>query len=123
MPDSRIILAAAIVLATLIAAWPLRYELYGPYNMSHRNRFTGATCRVETAGRPSQQPGTSIATLLVVNHTNLIVDKRPPKTPPGTTFNAANDAGAQMTPSQPESPIKLLSVGPKPADHPPIRSN
>jgi hypothetical protein len=46
----------------------------------------------------------SIATLLVVNHTNLIVDKRPPKTPPGTTFNAVNDAGAEMTPSQPESP-------------------
>jgi hypothetical protein len=36
----------------------------------------------------------SIAILLVVNHTNLIIDKRPPKTPPGTTFNAVKDAGA-----------------------------
>jgi hypothetical protein len=31
----------------------------------------------------------SIATLLLINHTRLIVD---PQTPPGTTFNAAKDA-------------------------------
>ena len=35
----------------------------------------------------------SIATLLVINHTNLVVDRRPPPTPPGTTFNAVNGAG------------------------------
>ena len=59
----------------------------------------------------------SIAILLVVNHTNLIIDKRaPPKTPPGTTFNAVKDAGAEMTPSQPESPIKLPSLVPKPVE-------
>jgi hypothetical protein len=40
------ILAAAIVFATLLAGWLLRYEIYGPYNLNHRNRFTGATCRV-----------------------------------------------------------------------------
>jgi hypothetical protein len=45
--DSRVILAAAIVVATLIGAWLLRYEQYGPYNMIHRNRFTGATCNVD----------------------------------------------------------------------------
>jgi len=58
----------------------------------------------------------SIAILLVVNHTNLVIDKRPPKTPPGTTFNAVKDAGAEMTPSQPESPIKLPSLVPKPVE-------
>ena len=58
----------------------------------------------------------SIAILLVVNHTNLIIDKRPQKTPPGTTFNAVKDAGAEMTPSQPESPIKLPSLVPKPVE-------
>jgi hypothetical protein len=57
----------------------------------------------------------SIVILIVVNHTNLI-DKRPPKTPPGTTFNAVKDAGAEMTPSQPESPIKLPSLVPKPVE-------
>jgi len=56
----------------------------------------------------------SIATLLVVNHTNLIVDRRPPQTPPGTTFNAVNSAGAVATPSQPESPIKPTPPGPTP---------
>ena len=64
----------------------------------------------------------SIATMLLVNHTNLIVDRRPPHTPPGTTFNAVNDAGAEIAPSQPESPIKLPSVGPTPVDHPPVRT-
>jgi hypothetical protein len=66
----------------------------------------------------------SIATMLLVNHTNLIVDRRPPLTPPGTTFNAVNDAGAEITPSQPaESPIKLASLVPTPVDQPPIRTN
>jgi hypothetical protein len=39
----------------------------------------------------------SIATMFLVNHTNLIVDRRPPLTPPGTTFNAVNGAGSQPT--------------------------
>jgi hypothetical protein len=65
----------------------------------------------------------SIATMLVVNHTNLIVDRRPPQTPPGTTFNTVNDAGAEITPTQPESPIKLPSLVPTPVDHPPARTN
>jgi len=56
----------------------------------------------------------SIATLLVVNHTNLIVDRRPPQSPPGTTFKAANEAGAVATPSQPESPIRPIPPGPTP---------
>jgi hypothetical protein len=65
----------------------------------------------------------SIATMLVVDHTNLIVDRRPPQTPPGTTFNAVNDAGAAITPTQPESPIKPPLPGPKPVDTPPVRTN
>jgi hypothetical protein len=56
----------------------------------------------------------SIATLLVVNHTNLVIDRRPPQTPPGTTFNAVNGAGAVATPSQPELPIKPTPPGPTP---------
>jgi hypothetical protein len=65
----------------------------------------------------------SIAAMLVVNHTNLIVDRRPPQTPPGTTFNAVNDAGAEIAPSQSESPIKLPSLVPVPVGHPPGRTN
>jgi hypothetical protein len=42
--DSKIILAGAIVFATLVAAWMFRYEAYGAYNASHRNRFAGAAC-------------------------------------------------------------------------------
>src|ERR1700730_1851399 len=61
----------------------------------------------------------SIATMLVVDHTNLIVERRPPPAPPGTTFNAVNNDGAEITPRQPEPRIKLPSAGPKPADHPP----
>jgi hypothetical protein len=56
----------------------------------------------------------SVAFLLVVNHTNLVIDRRPPPTPPGTTFNAAKDAGADVTPTQPESPIKPTQPGPTP---------
>jgi hypothetical protein len=56
----------------------------------------------------------SIAALLVVNHTNLIVDRRPPPTPPGTTFNTVNDAGGTITPTLPESPIKPTPPGPAP---------
>jgi hypothetical protein len=43
----------------------------------------------------------SIAVLLIVNHTNLVVDRRPRQSPPGTTFNTVNSAGAVATPSQP----------------------
>lgn len=56
----------------------------------------------------------SIATLLLVNHTYLIVDKRPPQSPPGTTFNTVNSAGAAVTPTEPEAPIKPKPPGPTP---------
>ncbi len=56
----------------------------------------------------------SIATLLLVDHTNLIVDRRPPQSPPGTTFNTVNSTGAVVTPSQPEAPIKPKPPGPTP---------
>ena len=41
--DSRMVLAGAIVFATL-AAWMFRYECMGPYCHTHRNRLTGAEC-------------------------------------------------------------------------------
>ena len=50
----------------------------------------------------------SLATMLVVDHTNLIVDRRPLKTPPGTTFNAVNDAGA--APAVPEKPVAAIKA-------------
>jgi hypothetical protein len=56
----------------------------------------------------------SIAALLVVNHTNLIVDRRPPQTPPGTTFNTVNDAGGSVAPTMPEPSIKPTPPGPAP---------
>jgi hypothetical protein len=56
----------------------------------------------------------SLATLLVVNHTNLIVDRRPPQTPPGTTFNAVNGAGGTVSPTLPEPSIKPTPPGPAP---------
>jgi hypothetical protein len=65
----------------------------------------------------------SIAALLLFDHTNLIVDRRPPQSPPGTTFHAVNDVGAVVTPSQPESPIKPALPGPAPVEHPPVRTN
>lgn len=57
----------------------------------------------------------SIAGMLVVNHTNLIVDRRPPQTPPGTTFNTVNGAGATVAPTVPEPSIKPTPPGPAPA--------
>ena len=51
-------------------------------------------------------------------HTNLIIDRRPPLTPPGTTFNAVKDAGAEMAPTEPESPIKVSPLGPEPVTPP-----
>jgi hypothetical protein len=56
----------------------------------------------------------SMATLLLVNHTNLIIDRRPPQTPPGTTFNTANGAGATVAPTMPDSEIKPKPAGPEP---------
>lgn len=56
----------------------------------------------------------SIAALLVFNHTDLIVDRRPPQTPPGTTFNTVNGAGGTVTPTVPDSPIKPTPPGPAP---------
>lgn len=41
--DSRIILAGAIVFATLVGAWMFRYEEHG---FGHRNKITGAICAV-----------------------------------------------------------------------------
>ena len=58
----------------------------------------------------------SIATMLVVNHTNLIIDRRAPQTPPGTTFNTASDAGATVAPTLPDSPIKPTPPGPAPVE-------
>ena len=65
----------------------------------------------------------AMAAMLIVNHTNLVVDRRPPQTPPGTTFNAVKDAGAESAPTQPESPIKLPPMSPKPVEQPPNRAN
>jgi len=56
----------------------------------------------------------SIAALLVMNHTNLIVDRSTPRTPPGTTFNTVNDAGATAAPTRPEPSIKPVPPGPAP---------
>jgi hypothetical protein len=56
----------------------------------------------------------SLTTLLVVNHTNLIVDRRPPQTPPGTTFNTVNGVGGAVTPTMPEPSIKPTPPGPAP---------
>jgi hypothetical protein len=64
-----------------------------------------------------------IAAMFVVDHTNLIVDRRPPQTPPGTTFNSVNGAGAAIVPTELESPVKLPSLVPTPVEHPPIRTN
>lgn len=44
--DGRKVLAAAIVFAVLVAAWLMRYETIGQYGFHHKNRFTGAVCRV-----------------------------------------------------------------------------
>ncbi|MBS0530972.1 MAG: hypothetical protein JSS22_16500 [Proteobacteria bacterium] len=52
--------------------------------------------------------------LFVANHTTLLPN-RLPKAPPGTTFHAAQDAGAEVTPSHVESPIKPKPAGPAPA--------
>jgi hypothetical protein len=54
------------------------------------------------------------ATLIVVNHTNRVIDRRPPLSPPGTTFNAVKDVGADMAPTEPESPIKVPALVPEP---------
>jgi hypothetical protein len=56
----------------------------------------------------------SIITMGVINHTDLVVDHRPPLSPPGTTFNTVNDAGGQMVPTQPPSPLEPPRVDPAP---------
>lgn len=58
----------------------------------------------------------SIIVMAIVNHTNLVVDHRPPITPPGTTFHSVNDAGAQMTPTRPPSPLDPPRVGQLPSE-------
>jgi hypothetical protein len=57
----------------------------------------------------------SIITMGIVNHTDLVVDHRPPLTPPGTTFNTVNDAGAQVAPTQPPSPLEPRRTDPAPS--------
>ena len=44
----------------------------------------------------------SAAVIIIINHTDLFIDRRPPLTPPGTTFHTVKEAGAEMTPTQPE---------------------
>jgi hypothetical protein len=56
----------------------------------------------------------SIITMGVINHTDLVVDHLPPPTPPGTTFNTVNDAGGQVAPTQPPSPLEPPRVDPAP---------
>ena len=56
----------------------------------------------------------SLAGMLVVNHTNLVVDRRPPQTPPGTTFNTVNGAGGIVAPTMPDSSINPTPPGPAP---------
>ena len=60
----------------------------------------------------------SLVVMIVLNHTNLVIDRRPPLTPPGTTFNTVKDSGAEMAPTRPESPIKLPALGPEPVTPP-----
>jgi hypothetical protein len=54
----------------------------------------------------------SIITIIVVDHTDFVVEQRPRTTPPGTTFNTVNDAGGQLAPTQPASPLEPPRVGP-----------
>ena len=64
----------------------------------------------------------SSITLFVANHTGLLPN-RLPVAPPGTTFHAAQDAGAEVMPSHVDSPIKPKQAGPSPASPPnPTRS-
>jgi hypothetical protein len=42
--DGRWAMAAAIIFATVTAAWMFRYESYG--DRYHRNRITGAICDI-----------------------------------------------------------------------------
>lgn len=54
----------------------------------------------------------SVAVLIVVNHSGLLASWQP-AAPPGTTFNSVQSAGAELTPSQPESRIKPPQPGPE----------
>jgi hypothetical protein len=58
----------------------------------------------------------SIVTMGIVNHTNLVVDHRPPITPPGTTYHAVRDAGAEIAPTRPPSPLEPARVGQLPSE-------
>lgn len=66
--------------------------------------------------------GVTIMVFALINHTYLIVDRRLPQSPPGTTFNAVNDAGAAISPTTPESKIKVLPMGPTPFEPPSTRA-
>jgi hypothetical protein len=52
----------------------------------------------------------SMAALFVIDYANLNPSR--PESPPGTTFRTVNDAGATVTPTAPESPVKLPSPAP-----------
>jgi hypothetical protein len=56
----------------------------------------------------------SIITMGLINHTDLIVNHRPPLTPPGTTFNTVNDAGGQVAPTLPPSRLEPPRADPAP---------
>jgi hypothetical protein len=62
--------------------------------------------------------GVATMAVVLVNHSYQIVDRRQPQSPPGTTFNVVNDAGAQITPTPPESKIKLPPMVAAPVDPP-----
>ena len=62
--------------------------------------------------------GVATMAVVLVNRTYHVVDKRPLQSPPGTTFNVVNDAGAQISPTTPESKIKLPQMGRKPVEPP-----
>lgn len=59
----------------------------------------------------------SAGTLFVTDHTSLFPSQRP-TAPTGTTVHKVRDAGAEVTPSHMESPIKPKPAGPQPASPP-----
>ena len=58
----------------------------------------------------------SIVTMGIVNHTDLVVNHQPPLTPPGTTFHAVKDSGAQISPTVPPSPLDPPRIGQLPSE-------
>ena len=56
------------------------------------------------------------AALIIVSYTDFL--RRPPLTPHGTTYHVVKDAGAVMSPTEPETPIKVSPAGPEPLTPP-----